>query len=257
MVFKPEHHPRPESVWHDEEELSLKMKELEGVFETTRPAFEDLVRQMREPIKKHRWGALLGEDRSGRLPALVLGFLLERAAQEEGVKSPKRFFLSGGYRGPERGNQLQEYLRTIRPDLGDRILLVTEHVSSGKTVLELGALFRKEGLEFDVAALSGSLEHNASQGSPQEKAILKGVRRYEVSDEVEKVNPGDAFYNKLSAKEATGVEKHMYPWEPIASRNYWADPELVEAARKKAHDLADELYEKYFVEKPEESAKAA
>ena len=95
MSFKPEHHERPENVWYDKEKTQRDLKALAEIFEESRPAFDGLIDRLKEPLREGRWESVLGDDVSGRLPALVIGDLMARVARERGRDAPSRFFIPG------------------------------------------------------------------------------------------------------------------------------------------------------------------
>ena len=224
------------------------MKALAEIFEESRPAFDGLIDRLKEPLREGRWESVLGDDVSGRLPALVIGDLMARVARERGRDAPSRFFIPGRRQERSLLSQEEEYLRSIKERLGQRTLLVTEYIASGGTMKALASLLNREGIPFDIAAVSS--EKTAEEMKREER--FQDAQFY--IGTTEKPLLGFVFWARGAV---TGIEKRAHEQEPLATRNFWADPELVVAARKKAQEMADELYEKYFAEKSDETAKAA
>lgn len=245
----------------------MKKEAVVNAFKETKKDFEHLVEQIADGIKNKHWTAILGDDVSGRLPALVIGGLASRYALEHDKKPPKQIFFAGGgvtYDGisddrdgqevvQEQQQKLEEYIHQQAGNLGERVLIVTEHVMSGRTFLRIANALNKEGKAFDIATLW------ASKAVSDYKRIFAYENGPELFEDtkwyVGKENAGASgfFGTEISSllynlgnpiNEASGIKK--VGTEPIVKLNEDADRDLVILARQKVNELVDELYSKYL-----------
>lgn len=241
---------------------AMKVEAITDAFEDTRKDFEHLVEQLADGIKAGRWSAILGDDVSGRFPALIVGNLAKRYAIEHGRKPPKQIFFAGGSvpfedqpkerkdretQQKEQQQKLENYIHSQSENLGNRVLVVTEQVRSGKTLDRIMRALKKEGKMFDLSTLQARGE------AADYKIDANGARLFIGKEHAGASDPfGSEMSNRLydlgiPLNEAAGIKKEGT--SPIAKRNSIADAELMRHAREKATKLADELYTKYFSEK--------
>lgn len=102
-----------------------------------------------------KFTTIVGEDTSGRIPALIMGKAINIVRQKQGLQPARRVFLSG------------RILEDDLPDFcgngpDDKALLITEYICSGKSARRSIAALRRAGFEspniavLDRAALSNS-----------------------------------------------------------------------------------------------------
>lgn len=236
---------------------AMKVEDVRDAFADTKADFEHLIEKLSAGIKDGRWTAILGDDVSGRLPANVLGEVASRYAQEHGQKPPARLFFAGGglldispdaksregkdwqTLAEERQEKLEQYIKDQSQRLGNRVLIVNEHIMSGRTTKRICEALEKQGIEYDVAALwAGDEMPKLGEHSyvGKEYAGASGPFGSEVWNVLYKLG--------VPSNEATGVKKDGI--EPITKRNDSANRDLVQVAREEVSKLADELYSKYF-----------
>jgi len=253
---------------------AMKMETIENAFEDTKQDFAHLVEQISEGIKEGRWTTILGDDVSGRLPALVIGKIIARYNREHGINPPKRIFFAGGsinyedvpdedLPSPEKNEQniqerqqkLETYIQDQSKNLGDRVLIVTEHVVGGRTVRRIGKILNREGINFDVASLWSTkrastlktiLEHEEHNIFDQTQFFI-GQENAGASDPFGSHISGFLYDLGVPLNEATGIKKDGTG--PVAKLNKEADRDLVKLARQKVREMADEIYLKSFNEK--------
>lgn len=101
-----------------------------------------------------RYDLIVGDDKSGRIPTLIVGKVLNALVQEQGQDPiPVRFLW-------DSSSNMPTDLRKILQDLEEkpeRTLLVTEYVANGYTIEKFKDMFQKEELNYDVATIS--IEH--------------------------------------------------------------------------------------------------
>lgn len=251
---------------------AMKMETVENAFEDTKEDFEHLVKQISNGIREGRWTAILGDDVSGRLSALVIGKIITRYAKEHEMKVPECIFFAGGsvpYEDvsdedllnveqskkniAEQQQKLEEYIYQQSNRLGNKVLIVTEHIVSGRTIQRIAKALHKKGINFDIASL----------WSTRQSSIYKQIFEHEDSSEIfegaefyigkENADASDPFGSEVSnvlyklgvpLNEAAGIRKSST--EPVVELNKDADRDLVKLARQKVNELADELYSNSF-----------
>lgn len=148
--------------------------EIEALF---RPILE-LLHKMKEQIESCEYSYIIGDDASGRIPALVFWNVLKRIYKDKGVDGPALYFIAGS--GPrcrhdprkqEKIDKLKEYigpffenvdseekgyvisdeiLRGLHRNLVGKVLIVTEIVSSGNSLSPLVQVLHHSHVECDV-----------------------------------------------------------------------------------------------------------
>ncbi len=121
---------------------------------------ENVVEKLKKEIETGTYDVLISDDASARLPALALREILTARIHkknpdptpEEKRESLKTFFVAGG-RNMKNDAELEEFFQKIKPDVRKRALLVTEYISTGKSLQRLMNLLDKAGILYDVAAV--------------------------------------------------------------------------------------------------------
>src|SRR3989344_4807506 len=147
----PEETESASSAENIEEEKAL----IDKLFENDEEAFERVLERMKPDILAGRWSSVIGDDISGRIPALVVRNLLERVSNEQESAMPPGFFYAGGEGVGKRRESLREYIGRIKPSLGQRTLIVTEYVLKGESIKTLAEILKENGIAFDVVTLYG------------------------------------------------------------------------------------------------------
>lgn len=276
MTFNPEQY-----YWQKEEELKKEglraekdqLKEIARRIDEARPELFALGRQLQEPFSERRWAALVGEDQGGRLPLLLLGRLATQFAKTHDLLPPQRLFLSGGKRllcDSDVFAELDKHVKDMKQKLqGQRVLLVTEFMSSGASISALGGLFKKHGIPFDIASVSiGLYPHEYKSGKPQAAQLEFGKNTGEVPQEilkkiqVEMPDDTNIYYGTVGG---AGL-LFYHPSEPqgtlktsgdvFTKRNPYARQNIVQSAREKIYHVADEIFEELNAQH-EQQGKAA
>ncbi len=127
--------------------------EFKAALESMRFQFQDVAVQLRPGIEAHRWDAIIGDDVSGRLPALFVGRLMQRHAAATGAATPNIMFAAPDkMAGEEKQQALREHFANHQDKLGHRVLIVTEFIASGDNLRGLVATL-PQGVEADIASL--------------------------------------------------------------------------------------------------------
>jgi len=117
-------------------------------------ALAELVWKLRN--KLFEYDTLLSDDASGRIPTLFLREMavqMRKNSKDTKREAPNTYFVSGGRHGMQHVfNSVANFIKS-KPHIG-KTLLVTEFISSGRSILELIKILEQEGINFDVAAPS-------------------------------------------------------------------------------------------------------
>jgi hypothetical protein len=162
------------------------------VFEKSIKFFENSIELLQDKIKNHEYSVVVGDDTSGRLPALVIYGLLKRIYKKDGVNQPKILFLKGkryflDYKKREEWAQdLTKYLKGLKKEKvikgREKTLLVTEYIQSNNTILNFMEPLYNGGLLYDVLSLSRNI--NAEYFRKGELEVYDGGILSNKSEEV-------------------------------------------------------------------------
>ncbi|GEM_PF-2366837 len=143
-------------------EKSLQKEKItHGSIEELREPLRILLTEFREEFDKRAYDFIIGDDASGRIPALIIGGIAKAVAKEHGKQPPQIVFFAGS-RGLANEEKREEKIQTIAThltkrleenQLPPRVLLVTEYIDTGRGVLPLTEAFRRTGIEYDVASI--------------------------------------------------------------------------------------------------------
>jgi hypothetical protein len=150
----------------EEAEEAHEQSSAEGAYETkeVRELVEPLKMLLDDPeirarIENGEYGAIIGEDASGRIPALIAWRVVNEIYRRSEKSPVIAYFLH-----PARGNRTYEkfnygeilrFLSDVKDSLGKRVLYVTEYVQTGQSVLTVYKALRALGLEMDLFSACG------------------------------------------------------------------------------------------------------
>lgn len=164
------------------------------IFERMEPVVISLVDQLKDNIDNGEYSAILSDETGGRFVSLVL----DRVGKVKSPQKIKTYFVSSGEfifprKESKHYTKFKEYLKSL--DLGKKVLIATQFISTGRTVLSMQELLNDIGVESDVATLSNSGESvyterikNVYVGKVegqnlfQPPNILTGISKPEITD---------------------------------------------------------------------------
>jgi hypothetical protein len=114
------------------EQIEELCKELDFPFRS--PTAVTCMYELAEQLQPHlaEYSRIVGDDTSGRLPALVYRKLINQARAKAGLPPAQTFFIAGS------GEQLwREYFPELASPFEGRTLVVTEYTSSGRSPAEM------------------------------------------------------------------------------------------------------------------------
>lgn len=142
MMQSIEHYPRPVVS--------------EPIAELQHPIM-DVLRQLREPLCEQKYGFILADDRSGRLPALILRKVINTLYYEHQTPLPL-IFVKGRKYVEDLQCMKDEFTRAFRIIKAQtpkrRALMVTEHIHDGLTIRNFKRVLDSNNMEFDICALT-------------------------------------------------------------------------------------------------------
>ncbi|MHB9019616.1 MAG: hypothetical protein ACYC3G_01925 [Minisyncoccota bacterium] len=171
----------------------------EEVFRELEPLTFSLVEKLKENIDKNEYDMLIGDDASGRIPTLVLrGIINERKrrshpelrSSESGIKTR---FVAGGQ--IDNSKELDTAIQKLRSEAKKKVLVVTEFISSGKSINRFSEALQRYNIAFDIAAFISEPE---SLKIPDDSKFFYGDKFQDLE-----VNPL-SFYD---VPEISGVQK--------------------------------------------------
>jgi len=196
--------------------------------------------QLKENIEKAAYSAVVSDDLSGRIPALIMSEIMKKvyAEKEENLKT---FFIAPLKTNFPTRNQKKianADAAKIKRELGDderKVLVVTECICAGYNVEKILNSFDNSNLQADIAALRVYL-HSALD------KIADLLKRYEsnifIGEKGEFLHDAYSLTGLTRADDAVGMRKR----DPNIS------PEYVRQVRKDVKLAADILYNKFFKE---------
>ncbi|MBT4856704.1 hypothetical protein HON52_00770 [Candidatus Uhrbacteria bacterium] len=108
-----------------------------------------LVDALRENINNRVYDSILVDDVKARIHGLILKNVIKSLYGDD--KELKTLFIKGRS-GSEDVTELEAYLESIKGELGERVLFVTEEIHSGGTVREILRIFKGIGVELDISS---------------------------------------------------------------------------------------------------------
>lgn len=180
---------------------------------------------------------LLSDDASGRLISLFLWRIINKMRKEEDEKSAKISFLaSGRYHNDMVDREVKKFVAENKKNFG-KTLLVTELIDSSRSIDKLVEILEKEGVDFDIAALSVT---------DLQIFYKERIRKRLFVGEWRDSSAGGIIFD---TPEATGVIKNKLrdgdaTAHPIKYESEDLDvPESVKRARKDVKKIADRVYD--------------
>jgi adenine/guanine phosphoribosyltransferase-like PRPP-binding protein len=131
-------------------------------WEETEALTKRLIFELKESIISGEYSGVIGLDSSGRIPTLYLSRVIKNVYKKEGIdKQLQTHFFAGKSRfeggeqenyelNKENNNEAFNHLDTLS---GDRVVLVDDFLSSGKSISGVADELRKRNITFDIVVL--------------------------------------------------------------------------------------------------------
>jgi len=199
-----------------------------------------LLLELKEKITDY--DTILCDDTSGRLPSRFLKYLMD-AKHEQENKNPIRlkFVASGKTNNPDF-DKIHEFVKAKKEEENwGKVLIVTDHIFTGKSMEKLTDILEEENIDFDIASVTVWREKRdpGYQFDPcQNPKILKRLYFGDSVSEFDAERPPFYYLPYL-----TGVTKD--PNDRLGSPHSvpsGLSPAHLNRARKDMKMLAEELY---------------
>ena len=154
--FEQESH-NSQKIVDKENVQKVKHWEIGELFEPTQRILE----QMREQIDRGEYGLIIGDDASGRVPAWIFYNFLKEIYKKKGLPPPVvRYFAGSRHLSEEeielKSGEIAPYLKkslqeTRNKRVGEKVLVVSDTISSGVSLTPLAQALKEQGASFDIA----------------------------------------------------------------------------------------------------------
>ena len=116
-----------------------------------------ILEQILPSIEAGEYGLIIGDDTSGRIPALIISHFVGEIYKRKGHHPAPTIFLAGGRhlssseKEPKK-NKIKEYLkhRSFEPISHNKILYVTEAIKTGQGIEMVIEALREYGFAYDI-----------------------------------------------------------------------------------------------------------
>jgi hypothetical protein len=119
---------------------------------------QNIIRQLKDKIDSGHYDLLVGDDASGRIPALILKKIFDRQYEKRGLEKPELRFIAGGrFLDREiKENKINQLVREYTPLYHKNALLITEYIQTGIGMQNTLEALKTSGLNVEIASLSSS-----------------------------------------------------------------------------------------------------
>lgn len=180
-----------------------------------------LVEKLKERIDAEEYDLLIGDDASGRIPALILRNIINERMRElhpeakPGERDIETKFIAGGEERQwfsEKYEKVLPILEKMKEGKEKKALLVTEYMGLGKGAVEFTKALEEAKIDFDIASLA------SSRSSEYYKSEFPELARHDIfiGDE-----GSEQAFVPFYGSDASGVTKVF--GEPIAKRREEGD----------------------------------
>ena len=238
-----------------------------------------ILEDLRPELEKGSYKVVLGDDASGRIPALILAKAIAEIYKVRNYDKPLVRFIAGGkqYRGVVRREDLKEDLRNHLQRVGEdagilnagtfsqiktwlshisgkdkKILIVTDVVTTGKPLQFFVENLLENNIPVDTATV-------AIRSDQSEEEIINTVGTRVFSGDTKGSNsPVPKIWSKseLSGVSKTRLDLFAYPTKRDVDDKKQSQ-EATNFARKVANEVAERLVSRYAQEEEWEKRKAA
>lgn len=238
--------------------------QLEEVAELEAP-IKKIIGKILSRIESSEYGLIIGDDASGRIPAIILGNFIKKVSEERGISGPDVIFIPGRLKmesefswrrifGLENAlkikqyEELDDYISSYGASKEKKILIITDTVKSGDSLKTLVDLLNGAGYSCDIATI-GIETPMIGQGAKQS---LRGTDI--ISGEYREKNRDSNQNTPLiyDHKELSGVKKipGNHVSEPIKKRLFHQEDRnriqgQINKSREDANVVIDHLLDWY------------
>lgn len=242
------------------QERSITLPE---VAELEKP-IKNIIEKIKERIERGAYGLVIGDDASGRIPTLILGGFIKRISKLRKTRESNIIFIPGKLNekedvlvAKEQKRKLQEHISIYGVKKGDRILIVTEAITTGSSLKALFGLLKELGFYVDVATMGIERPNSPFYEEDRKENLQDNI----ISGDYTRKGIKSSSYTPLiyggDGREISGVYKNIgelksKPISIVSSRNYVTESrkvriqEKINKSRAEVGILVDKLVDWYL-----------
>jgi len=263
----------PKEVLRDFERIKTIIDSLE------RP-IASILDDLSPAIERGEYSVIIGDDASGRIPTLIINDVLRSLYEDTNIPPPLVRFIAGSRHAVDTArttkersvsDQVERILRDAQKSRADgAVLIVTDTISSGQSLLPLTMALRDIGVEADIASIGLDYANVEGQKDAMQQKLnvrnlvygVEGTPPIYANNHLGGVtkNAEDLFampsvkgYRDLSASDAEEAEQvqneddkeTLLRWSKQALVDAHAAQQTLNKARALAHQVAERLEKNY------------
>lgn len=208
---------------------------------------ESIINQIQEKILRHDYSFVIGDDASGRLPALLFSKLLANIYEKDGLKKPETRFLAGsgdlvGQEAEAKKKVIEDYLREqVLPEVAARkgkVMIVTDTIYTGKSLMPLVDALASLRIPCDIVTLQ------FIPGYASKNTMEANIGAHIYAGEENEINPEIYGRSELSGVHKDVESLHAESNAHLPKEDGKYDTKVLAEARQKTAGIADKLTEK-------------
>jgi hypothetical protein len=251
-----ENEPRPHILW---EALDITSG-AKGIFTP----------ELVEALKTDQYEMLIGDEDSGRLPALLVREVLKLRSTEQGTQAPELYFVAGGKGIENRLEAIKKHFTEITGGKNVKALVISENIESGRSEMALLDCLREAGIDPDIASVSVLVrdfqpDNDYWPGDVRDQEEVDAARDVHNAARIEQLRDkfGDSkLFTKIDwegvntlYRQPQGTSKDPDQTEALSRRDDGdRGRELILLERALIKVFARQIYEEHFKKEAEESS---
>ncbi len=208
-----------------------------------------LIEQIQPSIEKGDYAVIIGDDASGRIPTLIFSRFIRKIYEQKGYNSPEVRFIAGSRNfgtWDEEGeggkySSVRSFLKNLNIASDKKVLIVTDTIASGSSLLPIVNALRSLGAHFDIVTVGMLLGYEDEVKKKLGDNIYIGVDHL----------PGIYSNDNLSGVFKKKTELHSKTLKSQLGRSFDRSDdegdiqENIKNAREDANEVADHLIDWY------------
>ncbi|MCX6793262.1 MAG: hypothetical protein NTY12_04530 [Candidatus Falkowbacteria bacterium] len=237
----------------DKEHIKLReIKQLEN-------PIKEIIKQM--DLENTNYDAIIGDDASGRIPALIFNEIISKINKDKKIEKPKLLFIAGQFAGTSYNDADPNAFRKILYDTNKHIsknikdkkraLIVTDTINTGNSLSAMTKGLQGNKIEYDIASISflGEYKQNLEEKIKETEKKL-GAK---IFSNLTTVTP--RIYRHYSIAGVRKENASKYSADIMSKRADDFAPASVARARKDIHILSKQLLSWYNNKNSDEEIK--
>jgi len=156
--------------------------QLEEVAELEAP-IKKIIEKIKNRIENGEYGLIIGDDASGRIPTRILGDFIRDISKIKGHYQPNIIFIPGrkfnslGSDSKESmfQKQFEQYISKFGAVSSKKILVITDTVYSGESLIKLANLIKNAGYVLEIATIGQEFEGPLGRPDSLADENLEGI----------------------------------------------------------------------------------